>query len=199
MKINYIGLVSVVLAVASLAMPWLSATMTSDDNTVKMQFNAYLYQVQGTVNGTSANAFPNLWFIYGALALTVLVVAGSLAGSLLSGRRGLLLLLLAGILSLLAMTVFGVGLSTSNFGNVADEPKMAMDLFPSNAFGMTSADAMQNWYDISWFFSYGFWLALGAAIMGFVGAVAPALTAKKIAAPSAEQKTVDAVAKKTKT
>ena len=173
------------LAVASLATSWFSVTMNSDDNTVKAAFTAYLYQVQGTVNGTSASTFPNLWFAYAALAVMVIVAAGCFAGGFIAGRRGSVLLLTAGILSLVAMVVFGVGLLTGNYGDIAKEPGLAMRLFPSNAFTITADDAMLSWgYSMSWIFSYGFWLALGAAIMACVGAIAPALTQKKTVPPA---------------
>ena len=38
---------------------------------------------------------------------------------------------------------------------------------------------MQYGYDFVWFLSYGFWVAFGAAILSFVGAVAPSLVSKK--------------------
>ncbi len=182
MKVNYFGIIAAVLALASLALPWFSVTMTAYGEPIKMQFTSYLWQIQGTVNGVSATAFPNVWFVWGALALTVVVAVACLAGSFFAGRKGLLLLLVAGILALLAMVVFGAGLLSSNYANADSEPASVMGLFSSNAFGITVDSAMQYSYDFVWYLSYGFWLAIGAAIMGFVAAAAPSLMSKKTAA-----------------
>lgn len=177
------------LSLASLALSWLSVSMTAYGASLNMQFTAYLYQIHGTVNGVSANAFPNVWFVWGALVLMVVVAVGSFAGSFLAGRRGLLLLLTAGILALLAMVVFGAGLLSSSYANSDSEPASVMGLFSSNAFGVTANNAMQYGYDFVWYLSYGFWLAIGAAIMAFVGTAAPALMAKKAVPPAGGPKT----------
>jgi hypothetical protein len=180
MKINYFGVVAAVLAFASLVLSWYTVTMTAVGASIKMDFTVYLYQIQGTVNGVSATAFPNIWFVWGALALMVITAVGCLAGSVLAGRKGQLLLLMAGILALLAMVAFGGGLLNSNYANEDLEPASAMGLFPANAFGITVDNAMQYGYNFVWSLSYGFWLA----------AVAPSLLAKKSAVPANEPKTV---------
>jgi hypothetical protein len=189
LKVNYFGIAAAVLALVSLALSWFSVTMTAYGASINMQFTAFLYQIHGTVNGVSASAFPNVWFVWGALVLMMAVAAGCFAGSFLAGRKELLLLLTTGILALLALLVFGAGLLSSNYANSNFEPASVMGLFSSNAFGLTANNAMQYGYDFVWYFSYGFWLAIGAAIMAFVGTAAPALMAKKTVSPAGEPKT----------
>lgn len=190
MKLNYFGLVAAVLAFVSLALSWFTVTATSLDGSITMSYTAYLYMVQGTVNGMSASVFPYVWFVLAALALILITAVACLAGSFLAGRRGKLLLLAAGILALLALVVFGAGLFNSDFANPALEPQTIMNLFPKGSFGQITADiAAQNDYNLGWDMSYGFWLAIGSAIFAFVAAVAPSLMAKKAAAPAKVAKT----------
>jgi hypothetical protein len=182
LKLNIVGVVAAVLVIVSLLLPWFSVTMTSVDGAINMDFSAYLYQIQGTVNGVSATSFANIWFVWGALALIIITTVCCLAGSFLTGRKGQVLLLMAGIFALLSAVVFGAGLLGSSFSDTESEPASVMGLFPSNAFAPITADtAMQNSYDFVWWLSYGFWLTLVGAITAFVGAVAPSLLSKKTA------------------
>jgi hypothetical protein len=181
LKLNYVGVVAAVLAFVSLLLPWFTVTMTSVDEPIKMDFTVYLYQIQGTVNGVSATSFANVWFVWGALALVVFTAIICLAGSILSGRKGQVLLLIAGIFALLSAVVFGAGLLNSSYSNTDSEPAAIMGLFPSNAFAVTAESAMQNSYDFVWWLSYGFWLTIVSAIIAFVGAVMPSLVSKKTA------------------
>ncbi len=185
MKLNYVGLAAAILAIASLALPWFNVSMTGIGENNEMVFNAYLYQIQGTVNGVSATAFPAVWFIYIALALIAITVVCCAAGSFLAGRRGQVLLLLAGILALMSMVAFGGGLLNSNFAVTDAEPAAVMNLFPSAAFPITADAAMEDSYHFTWWLSYGFWLVIVAAIVAFVGAVVPSLSKKSVATRTA--------------
>ena len=176
LRINYFGILAAVLAFASLGFPWFFVTATSYDQSIHMSYTAYLYQIQGSVNGIPATAFPNIWFVMSALVLIIVTAVCCLAGSFQVGRRGQLLLLAAGIVALLSIVVFGAGLLNSDYANSSLEPGAIMNLFPSGTFGQTTVDvAMQNGYNFSWYLSIGFWLAIGVAIMAFVGTVAPSL------------------------
>jgi hypothetical protein len=182
LKLNYVGVVAAVLAFVGLLLPWFTVTLTSVDGAINMDFSVYLYQIQGTVNGVSATSFANVWFVWGALALIIITAICCLVGSFFTGRKGQVLLLMAGIFALLSAVVFGAGLLNSSYSNTDTEPASVMGLFPSNAFAPITADtAMQNSYDIAWWLSYGFWLTIVGAIMAFVGAVTPSLLSKKTA------------------
>jgi hypothetical protein len=146
---------------------------------INMEFNAYLYQLAGTVNEISQTTTANVWFLWGALALILFAGVGCLAGSFLASRKGQVLVLTAGIAALLSMVVFGAGLLNSDFANPSEEPAAVMNLFPSNAFGMTAEEAMEWFYSFSWFLSYGFWLALLSAILSFVSLVTHSMSMKK--------------------
>ncbi len=181
MKANFVGLVAGSTAIVALALSWLTVSSTAVFEDITMDFTVYLYQVQGIINGTSATTFPNIWFTLGALALITLTALLCFAGSLLSNRKGKLLLLLAGISAILTVIVFGVGLLNSDYANPHLEPAAAMNLFEANAFGITADEAMQSSYDFVWWLGYGFWLALVTAVIAFVAAVAPSLRKKKAA------------------
>jgi hypothetical protein len=152
--------------------------MTGIWDSNSMTFDAYLYQLQGTVNGANASVFPAVWFVYAALAMMVLTVVFCLSGSLLTGRKGQLLLLFAGILALLSMAVFGAGLLMSDYAQTNREPGALMNLYPSGAFALTADQAMEDIYHFTWWLSYGFWLTLVSAIISFVATVAPSLAKK---------------------
>lgn len=195
MKVNYFGIVAAVLAFTSLALAWLNVTGTFTGTvngvhqSIGMSFTAYLYQIQGTVNGVSSTAsLTSLWFALATLALVVTVGVICLVGSFLAGRRGLLLLIVAGVLGLLSVIVFGVGLLNSNFAASNMEPKSVISLFPANAFAPLTPVVIQNalqysWdFKFFWSFSFGFWVALAASVIAFISAATPSLLAKKPAA-----------------
>lgn len=187
MKINYLALVAAILAIAGLALPWFTFTMTAPYDNINAAFTVYLYQIQGTINGVSATAFANVWFVFGGLALAAVTVVCCFAGAFLAGRKGQVLLLLAGIVALLSMVAFGGGLLMSDYIRTALEPGAVMAFFPNNALGITTDTAMNAFYNnIEWWLGYGFWVTIGTAILAFVAAVAPSLS-KKAAAKSTEQ------------
>ena len=144
-----------------------------------MQYAAYLYQISGTVNGISQSVTANIWFVWGALAMVLVAAVGCLAGSLLTGSRGQLLVLMAGLLSLLSLVVFGAGLLNSDFVNLDLEPGYVMNLFAPNVFGISAQAANEFAYHYEWFLSYGFWLALTSAVLAFISTVTHTLTRKK--------------------
>ena len=181
MKANFVGLAAGLTAIIALALPWLTVSSTAVIEDITMDFTVYLYQVQGIINGTSATTFPNVWFTLAALALITLTTLLCFTGSLLSNRKGQLLLLLAGIAAILTVVVFGVGLLNSDYANPHLEPAAAMNLFEANAFGITAEEAMESSYDFVWGLGYAFWLALATAVIAFVAAVVPSLSKKKIA------------------
>jgi hypothetical protein len=109
-----------------------------------------------------------------------------LAGSVLAGRKGQVLLLVAGVMALLSMTIFGAGLLMSNYVDMSNEPAAVMGFFPTDAFQITADTAMQSSYHTEWLLSYGFWLTIGAAIMAFVAAVVPSLSKKQPAVSEAK-------------
>ena len=188
MKTNFVGLVAGLLAIAGLALPLFTVNSTSAINSTNMDFTVYLYQIQGTVNGVSATAFPGVWFVYGALALVSVSVICCFVGSFLVGRKGQLVLLVAGIMALMSMVTFSSGLLMSDYAVAESEPAAVMGFFQSNAFGITADQAMEISYSFVWSLGYGFWLTIVAAIVAFVGAVAPSLSKKAATVATTEPK-----------
>jgi hypothetical protein len=178
LKANFTGLVAGLTAIMALALSWVTVSSTAVFEDITMDFTVYLYQVQGTINGTSASVFPNVWFTLGALALITLTALLCFTGSLIADRKGQLLLLLAGIAAILAVVIFGAGLLNSDYANPRLEPAAAMNLFEANTFGITADEAMESSYDFVWWLGYGFWLALATAVIAFVATVVPSIKKK---------------------
>ncbi len=184
-KINYLAIVAAVLAFAALVLPWFAVTMTAPytEPPTNMEYTVYLYQVAGTVNGTSLTTTANVWFVWGALALVLVAAICSLAGSVFATKKGQLLILAAGIMALLSMVVFGAGLLNSQYVDVNTEPQAVLSLFPAGAFGLSAA-VIEDYYHFSWTLSFGFWLALVSAILCFASLVTHSLERKKIQPPN---------------
>jgi hypothetical protein len=121
------------------------------------------------MSGASLTVSTNLWFGWASLAL---VVVGGLLGLVgaAPNTRARVLLAVGGLLALLSITVFAVGLENdvSTGGLVINSPfpfPTGIGLFSSSSYtyGILSID-------YSTYLSYGFWVALVAAILIFVGA-----------------------------
>lgn len=144
MKANYIGIVAGILAFVSIALPWW--TMTMSFGGVSASGDLYLW-------GTAATGVPGggigggTWWTYGALAFAVIGGILGLVGGFMATRSGKMALLGAGILIILAIVIFIAGFYSTPGGSTI--------IFYS-AGGITT------------YLSYGFWLALVAAIIAFV-------------------------------
>jgi hypothetical protein len=178
MKVNFLALSAGITAIVALASPWLTVSSTAVSDNITMTFTVYLYQVQGTINATSATTFPNVWFTLVALALITLTAALCFTGNFTAKRKSQLLLVVAGLTGILTVVVFGAGLLNSDYANTHLEPAAAMNLFEANTFGITVEQAMQSTYQFVWWLGYGFWFGLAAAVIAFVAAVAPSLIKK---------------------
>ncbi len=173
MKFNYTAIIAAAFAFSALLLPWLTVSSQSTWAVpqIKMEYTVHLYQLSGTVNNVSLTTTPNVWFLWSALALVLYAGVAGIVGSFLRNRRGQILVLSAGLTALLSMVVFGAGVLNSEFVQTELEPAYVMNLFPPNAFGISSEAAMQYGYTYSWFLNYGFWLARAAAILSFVSTV----------------------------
>ena len=139
---------------ASLVMPWWTATATVPviglGNSTAIDFPLYLYKASANV---LANPPPrivalDLWFCWATLALAALAALWAIAGSAVSGR-GKWMLVIGGVVALISIIVFGVGLE-----NELSRTGSGLDLFD-----MVSS----NWGTITTYLSFGFWAALVAA------------------------------------
>ena len=141
MKPNYIGIVGGILAFISLALPWWTAS------TIVGNVDLYLYQMTTPVGGFTLPA-EELWYCWTALALGVIGGLLGIVGSVTAyGKK---LLVGGGALALLSIIIFAAGLQMHLSGLEAP-------------FGLFSSGEGYSTY-----LSYGFWLALVAAIIMFV-------------------------------
>jgi hypothetical protein len=144
MKLNYVGIVGAILAFVSIALPWWTESALGFSSGLK------LYD-QGT--------FSTLNYWYGWIALLLVLEGGvlGLAGSVMSNEKKILME--GGICAVIAIILFPIGLQT--------------DLMRLNApFGVFFSGTIFG-VSYSTYLSYGFWLALVAAIIMFVAMLYP--------------------------
>jgi len=141
LKLNVLGLISAIIAFISIFLPWYSFTYIVTFNFNLLDF-ANLAGLLAGVPGTEA---LQTWFIWVALALLVIGGLLGLLASFIIGGKGKSLLAVGGILVLLSPIIFAGGLASIGFP----------------LFGSISADLVS----ISFFISFGFFLAFVAAIL----------------------------------
>jgi hypothetical protein len=124
------------------------------------QATLYLYQAKVSILGISTGA-SNPWYASTALAFLVLSGLLGLTGSVIAnGRR--IVLALGGILALFSIIVFAAGLQNDiSNGAVGGYPTGA-SLFSSGSYSLLGMPISYSAY-----LSFGFWLALVAAILMF--------------------------------
>lgn len=125
--------------------------------------SVYPHQATASTMGMSATVAMELWYGWAALVLIVIAGIASIVGSLIIGKTGKMLLIVAGILALLSIIIFAVGLQ----GELSKAPPVSgypsVDLFSSGSW-----DYMGVTMDYSSYLTFGFWLALVAAILAFI-------------------------------
>jgi hypothetical protein len=166
LKINYIGVIAGILAFISLALPWwvMSMSATALEITVSGDISMFLYQTTSSVMGMSQTVTMDLWFCWIVLALILIAGVAGIVGSVLIGKNGKTVLLIAGILALLSIIIFAIGLQ-SELSKAPPVPGFpSVGLFSSGSFNFMEGISMQY----SSYLTFGFWLALIAAILAFV-------------------------------
>lgn len=165
LKLNYIGIIAAIIAFISLALPWWTMAMSAEAMGVKINADVSVYPHIATASamGQSQTVAMDLWF--GSVALALILMAGVLGivGSLLVGKNGKIILVAAGILALLSIVIFAVGLQgeLSESAPVSGFP--VVGLFSSGSYSL-----MGTSMDYSCYLSFGFWLALIATILAFI-------------------------------
>jgi predicted lysophospholipase L1 biosynthesis ABC-type transport system permease subunit len=119
-------------------------------NSTAIDFPLYLYKASATVLAIPPPRIVtlDLWFCWATLALAALAALWAIAGSAVSGR-GRWMLVIGGVVALISIIVFGVGLY-----NELSRTGSRLDLF-----NMVSS----SWGTITTYLSFGFWAALLAA------------------------------------
>ena len=166
MKINYIGIVAGIIAFISLLLPWWVMSMSAETIGIEVSNDVSVYPHQATTStmGMSATVAMELW--YGQAALVLIVIAGiaAIVGSLIIGKTGKMILIVAGILGVLSIIIFAAGLQ----GELSKAPPVSgypsVDLFSSGS--SSGFSGMRIYY--SSYLTFGFWLALVATILAFI-------------------------------
>ncbi|MEM0007007.1 MAG: hypothetical protein QXR89_01905 [Candidatus Bathyarchaeia archaeon] len=181
MKVNYVGIIGGILAFISLALPWWTMNMSiSAGGEIPIpgpySVDISIYPYKGTVSASimgipiSMDISINVW--YGWAALVLVVVGGILGilGSIISGNK--VMLVVGGILALLSIIIFAAGLQIELSQGMSIPPPTgtgtplqlpALGLFSSGSFVLMDVPVNYSTY-----LSFGFWIALIAAILMFV-------------------------------
>jgi len=161
-RLNYLGILGAIVAFASLVMPWWNMTASVPivglGNSTAIDFPLYLYSTSARLlaNPPSQVVSLNLWFCWVTLALVALAGILAMVGSMIVGK-GNRILLIGGVIGILSMVVFTVGLQIelSNAGS-------GLDLFKT---------ASGTWGTLATYLSFGFWGTLAAAVTMLVAAM----------------------------
>jgi hypothetical protein len=155
LKPNIIGIVGVIIAFISLALPWW--TMTMSVSAMSYSYSASIYTYQGTTviaAGTSLAAQLDTWYGWAALALIIVGGLLGVAGSLI--QRARTILALGGVLALLSIIVFAAGLQNELSNTLVGAGWPTLGLFSSITLSR---------FNYTTYLSFGFWLALAGAII----------------------------------
>jgi hypothetical protein len=157
LKPNIIGIVGGILAFISLALPWWTMSVSSFGISVGVSVYPYMAGMSGFDMATGIS----LW--YGWVALALIIVGGLLGivGSVKPDKTKMLSI--GGALALVSIIIFAVGLQLDFLNIPSTEGSPALALFGGGSLSVSG-------YDVSYFayLSFGFWIALVAAIVMFV-------------------------------
>ena len=176
MKPNIIGIVGVIILFVSLALPWWTMALSPSEIVSIDGYSGnvmiYPYQATASLNPPGSTIVFRTDFWYGWVALALVILGGilALAGSLLHGAKGLLVG--GGIMALLSIVIFALGLQSDLAGSTFAAGWPALGLFVNGTYGG---------YAYTTYLSYGFWLALAATIIIFLAS----LKKEKMIAPVA--------------
>ena len=191
MKINYIGIVASIIAFISLALPWwiMAMSVTGEymgtQETMSADVSLYTYDARSSVKimivetrvETSKSIVDgfSIWYGYTALALIAIASFTGIVGSLIVGKNGKMILAVTGILALVSIIIFAVGLQSElsrlnktagetlpDFAELSLVPLPQLSLFSSNSYSFMGVSLSYSSY-----LTFGFWLALIAAITAF--------------------------------
>jgi len=160
MKVNCVGVASAIIALASLALPWW--TMTISILETPFSWDMYTWGVRSPTEIVGDSILFDFADSYSYSALALIVVGGilGLAGSVTVGRKGWTILATSGILIILATIIFVAGLAT--------DPALADATPPIGIFESKEVEILGFSYNISTYLHIGFFLAITAAILASI-------------------------------
>jgi len=112
----------------------------------------------------------DLWFGWVALVLIGEAGIAGIVGSVIVGKIGKIILIVAGILALLSIIIFPAGIQ-SNLSVGPPVPDAGAFWKELGLFSSGSLTEMGISWDYSSYLSFGFWLALAAAIIAFISSL----------------------------
>lgn len=163
MKPNIIGIVGAVIAFISLALPWWTMTLR-ESRITSMGYNGVrdvsIYPYQATASAARSVAVSiGLWYGWATLVLVIIGGLLGIAGSLTQSTR--VILFAGGLLSVLSIIIFGVGLQSELSKSAVIPGYPVVGLF-------SSGSDFLGYVSYTTYLSFGFWLALVAAIVMLV-------------------------------
>jgi len=196
MKINYLGIVASIIAFVSLALPWWTMPISGTYMGIKMSgdMSVYTHDARVTMEAMGFKATESIvdgfsiWYGYAALVLIVIAGVAGIVGSLIAGKNGKMILLVAGTLALVSIIIFAVGLdhelvspaeATGGPEFTVVSASGSFGLFSSGSISVDVAGTGLMEFDYSTYLTFGFWLAVIATILTFVSLQ----THPKVAAP----------------
>lgn len=157
MKLNYIGIFGGALEFISLALPWWTLSATAMGWSVSLDIYLYTPMMQ-----MAAGVKVATWFIWLTLVFVILSGIFGVLGSI-TEEYGEKLLIGGGLLTLLSLIIFVLGLQTLlGFGPTGSPFAMEPPFVVYSQGSYRFMDIIT--IDYLCYLSFGFWLALGAAI-----------------------------------
>jgi hypothetical protein len=152
LKPRYLGIAGALIAFISYALQWWTMTVKFTIAGAGTEVSMYLNQISASFPATMS-----FWYAWTALVLIIVGGALGVFGSLIQNTR--LVLLVGGIFTLLAVVIFPVGLQNQLSTTAPIQGGPIVGVFSSGTYLGA---------DYTTYLSYGFWLALVAAILMFV-------------------------------
>jgi hypothetical protein len=160
MKVNVIGVAAAIIALASLALPWW--TMTISLLETPFSWDIYTWGVRSPTEIVGDSLIFDFadGYRYAALAFIVVGAILGLTSSVTFGRRGWTILATSGISIVLAAIIFVAGLAT--------DPALADATPPIGIFESKEVTIPGFSCSTSTYFNIGFFLAITAAILASI-------------------------------
>ncbi|MEM2987417.1 MAG: hypothetical protein QXK26_00075 [Candidatus Bathyarchaeia archaeon] len=174
MKVNYVGVIGGILAFISLALPWWTLTFSSSVMGFTISADVSIYPYRGAISfmGFTMDIPINLWFGLASLAFIIIGGILGIVGSI-TQAKGKAALIIGGFLALLSIIVFAAGLQ-SEFSKGTSIPspvpgESPLEIPAVGLFSNGTWNLMGTSLNYTSYLSFGFWLALVAAILMLAG------------------------------
>lgn len=157
LKQNIIGILGAIIAFVSVVLPWWTMIVSTSTLGYSFSTDVSIYPYQATANGFGVSSPLSIDIWYGWAALVLVLIGGVLgiAGSL--AQRTRMILVAGGLIALLSVIIFAVGLQSELSKSAVVTGYPMVSLFSTGSF--------LGYANYTTYLSFGFWLALVAAIV----------------------------------